>query len=94
MQRRILISIILLCLIGISVFLVIFLRNNESVPNNSMRAIPVDAALVVQINNLSEASEYFTAKNEVWNGISQLQILKNGCEILTKIDSVVSTNDA
>src|SRR5574344_1139520 len=94
MQRLILISIILLCLIGISVFLVIFLRNNESVPNNSMRAIPVDAALVVQINNLSEASEYFTAKNEVWNGISQLQILKNGCEILTKIDSVVSTNDA
>lgn len=94
MQRRILISIILLCLIGISVFLVIFLRNNEKVPNNSMRAIPVDAALVVQINNISEASEYFSLKNEVWNGISHLQMLKNGCEFLTKIDSVVSTNDA
>lgn len=94
MQRRILITIILLCLIGISVFLVVFLRNNENVPNNSLRAIPVDAALVVQIHNISEASEYFSAKNNVWNSVSRLQILKNGCEFLTKIDSVATTNDA
>lgn len=93
MQRKILLSIVLLCLIGISVFLVVFLKRVNVAENNATKAIPADAAMVVEIQSIHSAAEMLNSPNNLLNALSELAILKKGTDFIRKIDSSASTDE-
>ncbi len=93
MQRKILLAIVVLCLLGILVSLVVFLKKNVETPNNASKAIPADAALVVEIKSLDRAAEVFSANEKLLDAFSQLALIQKGIEFIVKIDSVTDVNE-
>ena len=86
MQRKILLTIVIICVVGISVLLCVFLKNANSLPNNANKAIPADAALVVEIRKLADASQIFSSEQRNEQGISQFLLVKKCREFVAKVN--------
>ena len=68
MKRKLLILIILICIVGIIVLVAIFLKKNQVVENQAYNAIPEDAALIVDIPDMSKVMPIVSnQENVVWN---------------------------
>ena len=93
MQRKFLLTIVILCVIGISVLLIVFLRNANTLPNNASKAIPADAALVVEIRKLSDASQIFSSNDKNDNDLSHFVLIKKCGEFISKVDSLAKSDD-
>ena len=94
MQRKILLTIVIICVVGISVLLCVFLKNANSLPNNANKAIPADAALVVEIRKLADASQIFSSEQQNEQGISQFLLVKKCREFVAKVDSLSEIDEA
>lgn len=90
MQRKILISIILICLVGIAVFLTIFFgkTTGEDVENKAYDMIPKDVALVLDLKSLSKTSDYLTT-NKLVDGLSNLPFFSETYMVLNHLDSAI-----
>lgn len=91
MRRKILITIVIACIVGILVLLAMFLKSINTVPNNANKAIPADAALVVELRKMSDIAEYISSKDSSIDGFLQIEIVKKCSDFVSKIDSVAST---
>lgn len=90
MHRKIIISIILVCLVGIAVFLTIFLKSTETVENKAYDMIPNDVALVFDLKNISKASDYLTSENKLVEGVSKLPFAGEIYMVLEKFVSAIN----
>ncbi|MBO7054258.1 MAG: hypothetical protein J6W37_02605 [Bacteroidales bacterium] len=93
MKRKLLILIILICIVGIIVLVAIFLKKNQVVENQAYNAIPEDAALIVDIPDMSKVMPIVAnQENVVWNGFAQFPFVEKGNEFLLRIDSTIKAN--
>ena len=93
MKRKLLILIILICIVGIIVLVAIFLKKNQVVENQAYNAIPEDAALIVDIPDMSKVMPIVAdSENVVWNGFAQFPFIEKGNEFLLRIDSTIKAN--
>ena len=79
-------GVLLLALIVIIGFISIQ-RKSRSL-SNPLKAIPVDAALVMQINDFHSLDEMLIGKNEVFASLTALDPINNLTENLKYIDSL------
>lgn len=89
MQRKILTSIILVCLLGIILFIFIFLKKESQVFDNvAYDAIPSNTAVIVEIKNLERFSRYTDVDNSAWKTLSAFAMVDSYNAVLRIVDSV------
>ncbi len=82
-----------MCLVGIGVFLTIFLKSTETVENKAYDMIPNDVALVFDIKNLSKATEYLTSDNKLIDGVSKFPFAGETYMVLEKLVSATNNSN-
>lgn len=91
MTKRIIFGIIaVIIVISISVFY--FIRENEPVADSLYRAVPMDAALMIEIKNYDEFYETLIAGNPLWEEISNLPLFNKLKVQVDLLDSLRKSN--
>jgi len=93
-MKKVLISIVILvAIIGIGIAGYFVLNKKEKVLSSSINAIPTDASLIFEINNLNDFSTNINNKSVYWNELSKLKIFKNIKTELITLDSIFNKDD-
>ncbi len=93
-MKKVLISIVILvAIIGIGIAGYFVLNKKEKVLSSSINAIPTDASLIFEINNLNDFSTNINNKSVYWHELSKLKIFKNIKTELVTLDSIFNKDD-
>ena len=92
MQKKVIIAIILLCVVGIIVFLTTFMMKIKVVPNNTYKVVPNDVAVVVDFPQISDASKICLSEKHIVECVAQFPVFKKSKWLVTKLDSVIQSN--
>jgi len=93
MKKIIIILVVLLVAIGIGIAGYFVLNKKEKVLSSSINAIPTDASLIFEINNLNDFSTNINNKSVYWNELTQLKIFKDIKTELVTLDSIFNKDD-
>jgi hypothetical protein len=93
MKKIIIILVVLLVAIGIGIAGYFVFNKKEKVLSSSINAIPTDASLIFEINNLNDFSTNINNKSVYWNELTQLKIFKDIKTELVTLDSVFNKDD-
>ncbi|HPY81997.1 MAG: DUF3352 domain-containing protein [Bacteroidales bacterium] len=89
MQKKILTSIIILCLLGIILFTYIFLKKeSQSYTNAAFEAVPQNTAIIFDIKKISDFSAKTSSDNEIWNAVSAFDMVSKYNSLVANIDSI------
>ena len=91
MTKRIIIGIITGVII-IAAFVFYFVRENEPVVESLYRAVPLDAALIIDVKNFEEFHSNLISGNQLWDEISRLTVFNKFNLQLRLIDSLRRSN--
>ncbi|MDA3881746.1 MAG: hypothetical protein PF481_00505 [Bacteroidales bacterium] len=93
MQKKILTSIIIVCLLGIVLFIFLFLKKESQVFDKSIyQAIPTNSALFFEIKNYKTFTSNTQVHNEIWNTLSAFNVISQYNSFIADIDSTLSRN--
>ncbi|MFW5852201.1 MAG: hypothetical protein ACOCWB_08255, partial [Bacteroidota bacterium] len=93
MQKKILTSIIIICLLGIVLFIFLFLKKESQVFNKSIyQAIPKNSALFFEIKNYKTFTSHTQEHNEIWKTLSAFNVISQYNSFIADIDSTLSRN--
>ncbi len=76
----------------IIILFLIFYINRTGKPDEPLKAIPSDAAIIVQVNDFEKLISDFS-KNDVWNELRKISGLEHAGIRMSYIDSLVKAND-
>jgi hypothetical protein len=92
MPRRLLISVIVLLLASSIIIGFVFIRNKSASGVNPLKAIPVDAAFILQINNFHSLSNSLIKENRIWTGLYEILFFRDLTNKIRYIDSLIKDN--
>ncbi len=93
MQRKLIWSIVIACLLGISILTVIFVKSGPKEEIDAVGAIPSDVALVVQIKNIGNAADVLGSDIDFWDRFSKLEMIEQCRHFIYNIDSVLRNDE-
>src|SRR4030042_3247264 len=79
-------------LMVIFIFFFIFFRSKAGKPDEPLRAIPPDAAIIVQVDDYKQLISNFK-ENDVWNELIKISGLNHIGIRMNFVDSLIQTND-
>ncbi|MFO7867780.1 MAG: DUF3352 domain-containing protein [Bacteroidales bacterium] len=95
MQRKILTSIILACLLGIILFIFLFLKKESQVYDKSIyQAIPTNSALFLEIKDFKSFISHTHEDNEIWNTLSSFNVTQQYNSLIKSIDSTLALDES
>lgn len=87
-QKFVLPIVVLILVIAVAGY---FLLDFSGSMNNPWKAIPSDAALIIEVDNPENLLEKLTAENEIWNSMNKSPKLKKITTDLSFLDSLLIT---
>ena len=91
MKKYLIVLLVLVIGIGIAGYFV--LNKEQKVISSTINAIPTDATLVFEINNLNDFSTKINNKSIYWNELTQIKIFKKVKTELIALDSIFNKDD-
>lgn len=89
MNKKVLVSVVIVCCIGILVLLTLFLNRTKPMENRAYNAIPADAAFIIDIRTIEKSSSVFERNDNFISAIAQSPYFTAGCDFITKLDSTI-----
>ncbi|MBN2817664.1 MAG: hypothetical protein JXP36_01755 [Bacteroidales bacterium] len=91
MERRILVTGIILALSIIAIIVIFFLRASSADSSNPIKAIPQDAALIIKLNNFNLLTDLSQNKYKIWEEAIKLEFIGKLNNEIKVMDSLIQT---
>ncbi len=92
MIRKIIVIGVVLLLVGAIVYAFIFLRKENASASNPLKAVPLDAALILKINDFRNFESNLLIQNKIWNDLEFISSFDKMKRNALYLDSLAGKN--